>query len=102
MKARKAVLLRGQVWTGASGKAGGGQAKEDEGWVVGAHGCRGAHIPLGHGSPERVPLLLRGRSWLGLSKPSRKNVTKGKLRTTGTVMKGKGSSSTTYRCKIAA
>lgn len=95
VKAQKAVVLCGRVWTGASEKAGGGQAKEDAGWQGRVVGNRwepwGLCPPPGHGSPERVALLEQGPEvMMGRSRPSSKNVPKGKFRSTGTVNEVKG------------
>ena len=71
--------------------------------VAGAGDCCRTHVPTGPGSPERAPLLEGGAEvMMGMSRPSSKSVPKGKFRSTGTVTKGSGTSSTTYKCEIAA
>lgn len=69
---------------------------------TGEGGCRVAGVggrwepwglcpPPGHSSPERVPLLEQGPEvMMGRSRPSSKNVPKGKFRRTGTVNEVKG------------
>lgn len=54
VKAQKAVVLCGRVWTGASEKAGGGQAKEGAGWQGwGAGGSHGACVPPQGTAPQK-------------------------------------------------
>ena len=95
------MALGGQVRSGASGSRGRERAEEGAGWQGGS--CRGARIPPGHGSPEKVPLLEGDPDVvMVVSSPSVKMFPKGKSGSAGTVMKGKGTSGRTYKCKITA
>lgn len=71
-------------------------------WVAGSSHGACAH-PLGM-APQKESLSERegAEIMMGRSRPSSKSVQKKKFRSTGNVLKGKGTGSTTYKCKIAA